>query len=278
MKISAFLPVFNEEARISSAIESILWCDEIIVLDKHSSDKTVEIAKRFGSKIKVHFMENTPYYNSNEWDYLIKETTGDWVIRFTASDLIHPELAKEIRKLISSNSISEDVIYVPFNRYVLGINNSRSPWYSEVCPMIFRKSTLSVNKLSVHESLNYGHKSYTINLPREKGMYHLTHESADTMMTRHLRYLRSEASEGGHQSFFKAFWIVCKEIFKVVFWKKTFFMGWDGIMLSFAYLSYYMMSFVYKWDVKRGNSANLYVKLREEIHNAWDKEMKGNNE
>jgi glycosyltransferase involved in cell wall biosynthesis len=269
MIISAFIPVFNEEARIQFALESLMWCDEIVVLDKYSLDNTVKIAKSFGSKVKIVQMENSPNYNSQEWEYMFKETSGEWILRFTASDLIHPKLANEINKLVKDISFRKDVIYVPFNRYVMGVNNRRSPWYSDICPMVFRKSNLGYDPLSVHHSLVYSSNKHIIDLPNKYGMYHLTHESSDRMMERHLRYLRTEAHQGTNKSFFHSFLIVLKEIFKVLFWKKTFLLGWDGIMLSFAYLSYFMMGFVYKWEEKKGNANSKYQSIRNEIHNSW---------
>ena len=46
-KISAIIPTFNEESNIAAAIESVLWCDEVIVVDSFSTDKTVEIVRSY---------------------------------------------------------------------------------------------------------------------------------------------------------------------------------------------------------------------------------------
>jgi glycosyltransferase involved in cell wall biosynthesis len=272
--ITAFIPVFNEEIRINSTIESFLWCDKIILLDKFSSDRTVEIAKSFGSKVFVILVENENSYSSSDWEYLINETKTEWVVRVTASDIFHPELASAVLNKIRNPNFIFDTIYIPFNRYVLGLNNTKSPWFSEVCPMIFRTKTLQINPSSVHHSLLYSENSVTISLDNTKGMFHLTHETCDTMMERHLRYLRAEALDGANETFFDSFKIVLKEIIKVIFWKRTFLLGWDGVMLSFAYVSYYMMGFVYKWELKRGKSSIIYAQLRSEIHKSWLNENK----
>ena len=47
-KISVVINTFNEEKNIERAIKSVRWADEIIVCDMHSTDKTVEIAKKLG--------------------------------------------------------------------------------------------------------------------------------------------------------------------------------------------------------------------------------------
>jgi len=62
-------------------------------------------------------------------------------------------------------------------------------------------------------------------------MFHLTHENCDSMMERHLRYLRAEAIDGKNESFFDSFKVVLREIFKVVFGKRL--ISLDGMELCF---------------------------------------------
>ena len=51
MKISASIIVFNEEQNIKELCETISFCDEIIIVDSSSTDKTVEIASQYTDKI-----------------------------------------------------------------------------------------------------------------------------------------------------------------------------------------------------------------------------------
>jgi glycosyltransferase involved in cell wall biosynthesis len=51
MKISAAIITFNEERNISRAIESLRCCDEIVVVDSGSTDRTVELAVKHGSRV-----------------------------------------------------------------------------------------------------------------------------------------------------------------------------------------------------------------------------------
>ena len=61
MKISAYIIAYNEAEKIRDCINSVLWADEIIVADSHSTDGTSEIAEELGAKV-VHIefdgMEN----------------------------------------------------------------------------------------------------------------------------------------------------------------------------------------------------------------------------
>ncbi|WP_454879143.1 glycosyltransferase [Sphingobacterium detergens] len=267
MTISAFLPVFNEEARISHALESLQWCDEIIVIDKNSNDRTREIAQSFGAHVKIVCMENSEAYDSNEWQLFIDNCTSEWVILFTASDVLSPILAKEIRTLISKPDFPFDILDVPFRRYVLGIDSPKSPWHARFSTKVMRKSSIILDMKDVHAVARFSGAKYRLENFEKYHMYHLTHENVDKMMSNHIRYWRAEGKSDKFSMGASAKGVL-KEFFRVIY-KRSFLLGYDGLMLMFAYLSYFMMSFVYKWEAKRGNGQKCYADIRAQISDEW---------
>lgn len=271
MRISAIIAVFNEEHRIQYTMQSIQWCDEIVVVDKSSTDKTVEICKQFGAKVFV--MPNSPKFNIQECFYL-KECTGDWIINVTASDIIDKSLAMEIRRQIEILPDDIGCINVPFKNYILGIEDERSPWHENPRMKIFRNGNYVINN-DVHGVISYiNNKSYTI--PDNFGyFYHLTHVSLDMMLDRHTRYWRGEAEMYNEKSLIpslKKFWDAVKLTVK---YRKTFLLGWDGIALTFAYVSYFMFSFLYIWEYRRKRKAeNIYKELRDRNTESWKDNLK----
>ena len=268
MSISAFLPVFNEEERIRNTLNSLMWCDEIVLIDKKSTDKTVEIASSFGSKVKIRFMDNSASYETSEWEFFLDNCSCEWVVLFTASDVIHPNLANTIVSKIENNDFQYDVINIPFRRYVLGLETKRSPWYTELSPKVIRKSVISIKKNGVHDALQFTGRELDLKSNIEYSMYHLTHETVDIMMENHIRYWRGEVNDESI-SLGKSALRVIKEFLRIIFLRKSFLLGWDGIMLSFAYLTYFMMSFVYKWEKKRGHATEEYEAIRKLVLDEW---------
>ena len=266
MKISACLAVYNEEQRIRYTLQSFQWCDEIIVLDKMSTDKTVEICKSFGAKVLE--IPNREDYDPSEWN-ILKECSGDWIISITASDIIDKSLAIEIMKQIEI--LPEDIgcINVPFKNYILGIEEEHSPWHGSPRMKVFRNNNYIIND-DVHGALSLiNSNSYTI--PDSFGFFsHLTHVSLDMMLERHIRYWRGEANMYSKKSLipaFKEIWRAVKETIKI---RKTYMIGWDGIALTFAYVSYYMFSFLYIWESRRNSKAAiLYDELRRNNYEEW---------
>ena len=50
-KLTILIPTFNNENIVEAAIRSVLWADEILVIDSFSTDKTIEIAKKYGARV-----------------------------------------------------------------------------------------------------------------------------------------------------------------------------------------------------------------------------------
>jgi glycosyltransferase involved in cell wall biosynthesis len=268
MTIAAFLPVFNEENRIKDTLDSLMWCDEIIIVDKYSTDRTVQIASGFGEKVSIFQMKNTDAYDVSELEIFMEKSKSDWVILFTASNVIHPNLVIKIKEKIKDVKFNYDVLHIPFRRFVLGLDHKRSPWHSELNPVVLRKTALSLDKNEVHNAIQKKGKHFKFEYDENECMYHLTHETVDSMMVRHMRYWRGEANSLDINLNY-SLKILLKEFIRVCFYKKTFVLGKDGLMLIFAYLSYHMMSYVYKWEKLHGNADCNYLQIRNNISKEW---------
>jgi len=267
--ISAVMPVYNEEARIEFALRSVQWCDEIVVLNKQSTDRTRAIAEQHHVRII-----DTPFteFDTYELEKLFNAAQCEWVILVTASDVIHPKLAGRIRTLLSQKDFPYDVIHVPFRRYVLGIENRRSPWYSELAPVIMRKSIVKIEHGGVHGAITaQSDRYYKMANNDIEAMYHLTHATVDSMMEHSLRYCHAEAKTiPNDYSVKSSFKKILTEAKYVVWNRKSFLLGWNGIMLSCAYVLYWMMRLLYIWERHNPAAPEKYSKIRSDIAKAWE--------
>ena len=99
MKISAVIITKNEEQNIQECLESLIFCDEIIVIDDNSTDKTVEIAKSFGAKVYERAL-NSDF--SAQRNYGLSKAKGEWVLFVDADEVVSPKLAEEIKEATKS--------------------------------------------------------------------------------------------------------------------------------------------------------------------------------
>lgn len=95
--ISVVILTKNEEQNIKKCLESVRWCDEIILLDDNSSDRTVEIARKFNAKIYNNNLNND---FSAQRNFALSKARNDWVLFIDADEVVSDALAYEISNAI----------------------------------------------------------------------------------------------------------------------------------------------------------------------------------
>lgn len=103
IQISAIILTKNEEENIVDCIESLKFCDEILVIDDHSQDRTVEIVKHLGVAVYPYsdFYQNF----SRMRNFGLEKAKGDWVLFVDADERVPIALQKEIQTQIANPEI-----------------------------------------------------------------------------------------------------------------------------------------------------------------------------
>ncbi len=105
-QLSVVLAVFNEEKNLEACLLSIRdIAQEIVIVDGSSTDQTVAIAKKFGSRILV--TDNPPIFHINK-QKAIDMAKNEWILQLDADERVSPALAKEIVRVI--NMTDEEVV------------------------------------------------------------------------------------------------------------------------------------------------------------------------
>jgi glycosyltransferase involved in cell wall biosynthesis len=95
MKLTACIITFNEADRIEACLRSVSFCDEIIVVDSHSTDATRQIASSLGARV---IERDWPGYRSQK-QFAIEMASHDWVLCLDADERVTSELRQEIEAL-----------------------------------------------------------------------------------------------------------------------------------------------------------------------------------
>jgi glycosyltransferase involved in cell wall biosynthesis len=93
--LSACIITFNEADRIEACLRSVAFCDEIIVVDSHSSDATRELAAALGARV---IERDWPGYRSQK-QFAVDAARFDWVLCVDADERVSPQLREEITAL-----------------------------------------------------------------------------------------------------------------------------------------------------------------------------------
>lgn len=100
--VSVLIPVLNEESNLEACLKSVLWANEIVVVDSNSKDKTGEIAEQYGARV-VQFRWNGEFPKKKNWALENVDWKNEWVLILDADEHITPPLAAEIAEAVEKN-------------------------------------------------------------------------------------------------------------------------------------------------------------------------------
>ena len=103
-RISAVITTLNEERNIADCIESLLWCDEVVVVDSFSTDRTPEIARAYE---KVRLLQRPYMGSASQKNWSMDQTQYEWILIFDADERCTPELQAEITRLLAAGPETE---------------------------------------------------------------------------------------------------------------------------------------------------------------------------
>ena len=98
MKISAVILTKNEENNLERCLKSVLFCDEIVIIDDFSTDKTLEIAKRYKAKVFKRELNNN---FSSQRQFAFSRAGGEWLLFIDADEEVSLELKNDIKNVFS---------------------------------------------------------------------------------------------------------------------------------------------------------------------------------
>ena len=107
-KLSLFIIAKNAEQTLDACLRSVQGlADEIILVDSFSTDKTLEIAKKYGAKIYQKEFINFKIQKQ----FALDKCSGEWVLNLDADEELSPKLKQKISEIINS-SVKEKLFFL----------------------------------------------------------------------------------------------------------------------------------------------------------------------
>ena len=148
MKISAAIITFNEERNISRAIESLRCCDEIVVVDSGSNDRTVELAVKLGARV----IDSNWRGYAGQKNYASEQCQHDWILSLDADEALSEALEAELWQIKKSGP-RFDAYTMPRLAQYLGRWILHSGWYPDRKVRLFDRKRAKWVGNYVHESV-----------------------------------------------------------------------------------------------------------------------------
>lgn len=166
MTITAIIPARNEEKNIARCIESLKWCNKVIVMWM-GDDKTGIIAKKLGAEVVIRNKSDKDDFVSvqKNINWAIDHCTTDWILRMDADEVVTTELKDEIISILKSqipNSKSQTapVAYgIPRAQYFCGEFLKGGDWAYDRLVRLFQPKFCRYDPIvSVHEQFKVNGK------------------------------------------------------------------------------------------------------------------------
>lgn len=138
--ISVIILTYNEEVNLPRCLESIKdWAEEIVVVDSMSTDRTKEIAERYGARVLEHAFKN----QAEQFNWALEHAgiKAEWVLKLDADERLTPELREEISKILADVPRDISGFYMKRRVYFMGRWIKHGGYYPIWLLRLFRKET-----------------------------------------------------------------------------------------------------------------------------------------
>lgn len=189
--IAGIVLTLNEEKDISRALRSLAWCDELLVVDSGSVDRTQEIVEHLGVRFVQH-IQTPPFLITEQRNWALNNShlKSEWVLFLDADEEVGDNLALEIRACINSPDGFDAYELTP-RYWFFGQWLKRTQGFPNWHPRLLRRSVVNFQG-GVWESFTDNATIQRIYTPYE---HYAFSKGINEWINNHLRYADQEAAD-----------------------------------------------------------------------------------
>jgi glycosyltransferase involved in cell wall biosynthesis len=254
MTLSVVMICRNEEANLPRTLASVapLLADgaELIVVDSGSTDRTVEVAQRYGANVYVEPWKGYARQKNSALD----KARGDWILSLDADEALEPMLVEEIRA-VQNDPAALPGYWMPRINLFMDRPMRHGVWGGDDQLRLFRRGAGRFGDRLVHESVSLD--GPTGNL--RGALIHRTCPDVSTLIDKFNRYSSLSAQMAVNRSprGFGLFTIVVMpfvQFFKFYVLRRGFLDGREGFLLNLYYAFYISWKYAKAWEISRKNA------------------------
>src|SRR4030043_592272 len=245
--ISAIVIAKNEEDKIGECLVSLLFCDEIILVDSGSTDSTIKIAQSHNAKV-IKYTNGSFSQWRNEG---LKNVKNEWVLYLDADERVTPLLKNEIIQLIKNSNEKFSAYAIPRRNIILGKEMKQGGWWPDYVKRLYIKNSLKKWTGDLHEEPvfegNLGHL--------KNPMVHIKHNDLSEMVDKTNKWSEVEARllyESNHpdMSWWRFFRVMASELWLRLIKLKGFLDGAEGIIYAIYQSWSKFLTYAKLWEMQ----------------------------
>lgn len=232
--VSACIITLNEEDRIEDCIRSVSWCDEVLVVDSHSTDRTRELAAALGARVIER--DWSGYVEQKE--FAVRAARNHWVLCIDADERVSSELRDEILALRDEGFQNACGWRMPRLTSYLGCWIRRGTWYPNWQLRLFDRQHGRWTGDTLHEKVEVDGTVRRLRSDLLHYPYRSFHEHLE-IMDRYSTMTAQSLYDRGRRARISD--IVLRPMVRFVrfyFLKRGFLEGWRGLLLAYMNAHY----------------------------------------
>ena len=245
-KISACVTAGNEERNIARCLESLQWCDEIVVVDSFSQDRTVEICRRYTSRVYQH--EWLGYIGQK--NLAIGMASHPWVLVLDADEEMSPTLRGEIHEAFEADGDTYAGYLFPRRVHYLGRWIDHGEWYPDIKLRLFRRDLGRAEGREPHDHIVVKGRTRRLRGPIHHYTYDDLRDHLETMNRFSSITAREQFREGARfhwiDFLFRPFW----RFLKAYVFKHGFLDGRRGLLIASVSAFGVMVKYAKLWELE----------------------------
>ncbi len=266
-KLSAIVTSYNEEINIKECLESVLWADEVLLVDSFSTDRTVEIARAIPG---VRIVQHAYFGSAAQKNWAMDRAEHPWVLIVDSDERVTAELAREIVDVLERGPQAN---YYSIRRQNIFVDRiiRHSGWSTDKVVRLIRKGTARYPNRRVHADIRPEGFTPTMATP----LLHYTFRSFSQYLEKLHRYAEWGAAEafkrgkdpGITELFFRPAW----RFFRMYVLQAGFLDGRHGFVLCAlqAYGVFLKWAKVWEWQRYRANGWPFELPAYDESQETW---------
>ena len=193
-KLSVTVITKDEAADIGAALDSVAFADEIVVVDSHSTDDTVAIARRHTERV---FVRDWAGYVDQK-NYAASQASHDWILSLDADERVTPALADEIKATLAA-APSQQAYRIPRVTWHFGRWIRSTDWYPDYQLRLYDRRAARWTGKYVHEAVTV---NGTVGRLRNELEHYAYRDIADHLetMDRYTTYAAQQMHESGRRA------------------------------------------------------------------------------
>jgi hypothetical protein len=186
--LSVAIIVKNEAENLPRCLESVVFADQIVVVDSGSTDETVRIARGAGCDV---FLEPWRGGFGAQKQYAIEQCKHLWVLVLDADERIPRETAVAIRDIVANRSMAAAGYSFPRKNFFQGRWIRHAGWWPDRIVRLFQKKLARMSQTTVHESVEVSGTLENLDVPIE----HITESDLGRILLKIDKYSTLGAQE-----------------------------------------------------------------------------------